>query len=116
MGKHLIIDVECFDNVRMKSKSHVKTFLNKCVEKVNMRKLIEPIVMDGAGYNPGVTGFVVIETSHISIHTFLNTNRINMDLYSCRDFDETMIKHYLMYFFKKSRILNNHLVYREDMV
>ena len=114
MGKHLILDIECFDNDKMNNKNHIKNFLNKCVEKVKMRKLIEPIVLDGANYNAGVTGFVVIETSHISIHTFLSNNRINMDLYSCKDFDENSIKHYLLYYFKKSRILNNHLVYRED--
>ena len=35
----------------------------------------------------GVSGFVIIAESHISVHTFPERNYINIDLFSCRDFD-----------------------------
>jgi len=35
----------------------------------------------------GISGFVVIAESHISIHTFPERNYINIDIFSCRPFD-----------------------------
>ena len=35
----------------------------------------------------GVTGFVIIAESHISIHTFPRKNYVNIDIFSCRPFD-----------------------------
>lgn len=45
--------------------------------------------------NAGLTGSVNIETSHIAIHIWDEEvpNRIEMDVYSCKDFDvETVIE------------------------
>ena len=35
----------------------------------------------------GTTGFVVISTSHISIHTWQMRNFFQLDVFSCKDFD-----------------------------
>lgn len=114
MGKHLILDVHSNDYERMNNKDFVRDFLNKCVELINMRKLIEPVVVEGATYNPGVTGFVIIETSHISIHTFSNVSRFNMDIYSCKTFDPESVKSFVLESFQQSRILKNEFLKRID--
>ena len=122
MGKHLILDFKCFDRELMESKTMIEETLNKCVKLVNMKKLVEPIVVDGAEHNKGVTafvmnmvaGFTIIETSHISIHTFSDRNKIAFDLYSCRDFDENKIKNYLLFKFNNSEIINEKLLERYD--
>mgnify|MGYP003345903828 FL=1 len=67
-----------------------KNWLRKLVEIIDMKILIEPVAKfcDTEG-NEGVTGTVVIETSHASIHVWHKEEQpvIKMDVYSCKDFD-----------------------------
>jgi len=114
MGKHLILDIKCQDRVLMEDKEFIKNLLNECVEKVNMNKLIEPIVLEGAPHNRGVTGFVIIETSHISIHTFSDRNKITFDLYSCVDYKKDLVREYISSKIPNSEIINETWIERDD--
>ena len=40
---------------------------------------------------PGLTGTVIIETSHLAVHTFTAHNYIAIDIFSCRNFDEQKV-------------------------
>lgn len=82
----------------------IREFLIATVEKLGMRMLGAPVIHDveidiaKLGAEPfedegGVTGFVVLSTSHCSIHTWPAREKPEfvLDLYSCRDFSvETM--------------------------
>jgi len=35
----------------------------------------------------GISGFVLIAESHISIHTFPDKNYLSLDIFSCKEFD-----------------------------
>lgn len=67
-----------------------KNWLEKLVSIIGMNILIPPVAKfcDTTG-NEGVTGTVVIETSHASIHVWHmeEVPYIKMDVYSCKDFD-----------------------------
>ena len=52
--------------------------------------------MDGVPENPGLTGFAVLDFSHISIHTFTNENEICIDVFSCKKYDYEKVKKYVM--------------------
>ena len=39
----------------------------------------------------GVSGFVLIAESHISIHTFVERHYVNIDIFSCKDFDADQV-------------------------
>jgi S-adenosylmethionine/arginine decarboxylase-like enzyme len=69
----------------------VEALLNRVVDEVNMNTLMGPYVIrcNTVG-NEGITGAVVIETSHCSIHLW-DTGRVSFDLYSCMDFDEQVV-------------------------
>mgnify|MGYP003345908189 CR=1 FL=1 len=71
-----------------------KNWLRKLVEIIDMKILIEPVAKfcDTEG-NEGVTGTVVIETSHASIHVWHKEEQpvIKMDVYSCKDFDSDAV-------------------------
>ncbi len=43
---------------------------------------------DQKGKPAGVTGFVVIAESHISVHTYPETGHYAMDIFSCKSFDD----------------------------
>ena len=75
------------------------SFLSELPEKVKMGALTPPLIVRGIPENPGITGVLIIDYSHITFHAFTNKNRINFDLYSCKDFDpEIVIKHAEKYF------------------
>lgn len=52
---------------------------------------VEPFVDEG-----GVTGVVVLSTSHCAIHTWPLRSYFVMDVYSCRDFEDTGIVEQLL--------------------
>lgn len=60
-----------------------------------MTKISPPHVYNYQGAKPedwGVSGFVLIAESHISIHTFPSRGYINVDIFSCKDFDAAKAK------------------------
>lgn len=113
MGKHLILDLRCEDKKLMEDKKKISNILNKCVKLVDMNKLTEPKIVDGADYDAGVTGFVVIETSHIAIHTHSDRKKINMDLYSCKDFNPNIVREFVVEQFN-AEIINCAVLVRYD--
>jgi S-adenosylmethionine decarboxylase len=87
----------------LRSLSGVKEFLTDLVFSLGMRPLgethmyeveeeiqklnVEPFEDEG-----GVTGFCVLSTSHCAIHTWPLRSFFVMDVYSCRDFDEAVVR------------------------
>jgi S-adenosylmethionine/arginine decarboxylase-like enzyme len=75
-----------------------KNWLEKLVEIIDMKILIPPVAKycDTFG-NEGVTGTVVIETSHSSIHIWHKEEvpYIKMDVYSCKNFNPQDVVNYV---------------------
>lgn len=44
----------------------------------------------------GVTGVVLVEDAHISVHTFPERGRAVIDLFSCRDFNAELARELLL--------------------
>ena len=85
--KHMILNATVRNPIV--SEESCRNWLKKLVEIIDMKILIEPVAKycDTCG-NEGVTGTVVIETSHSSIHVWHKEEEpyIKMDVYSCKDF------------------------------
>jgi S-adenosylmethionine decarboxylase len=75
----------------LNNKALVSHILNTLPEELGMKKLIDPVVMfaqpNGSKDPGGWSGFVMIQESHISIHTFIKRRFVSVDVYSCRQFD-----------------------------
>ena len=90
--KHLIIRAEV--NRPPKSEKEIKQWLRKIVNKIDMKIIKGPyasyVTKEG---NRGVTGVVMIETSHIAIHVWDETTPalIQCDVYSCAEFSSNEI-------------------------
>jgi len=86
--KHLIIRAEA--NKVPTDEEQLTEWLKDFIEFIGMKILMGPYVkyctMEG---NRGITGIAVIETSHIAIHIWDEPvpALIQMDVYSCADFD-----------------------------
>lgn len=68
----------------------VQRFLNEYPDAIGMAKVAPPQVYTYHGKVPedwGVSGFVIIAESHISVHTFPDRGYVNIDVFSCKEFD-----------------------------
>ena len=95
---HIIYDLTNV-NDKIADKSAIDAFIRNLVAKINMSILHGPIVVDGIEENPGVTAFVVIDFSHISIHTFTKYGEALVDIFSCKEFDREIAKKTCQEFF-----------------
>ena len=90
--KHLIIRAEV--NHPLVTEKSVRRWLRNLVKKIDMRIIKGPyaayVSKEG---NRGMTGIVMIETSHIAIHIW-DENRpalVQCDVYSCADFSSNEV-------------------------
>ena len=88
---HLVIDGYGGDVDKMWDQDLIRGFLDQFPAKFSMTTITEPKVLDYVGDKPddvGVSGFVIIAESHISIHTFPKREYVNVDIFSCKGFDD----------------------------
>ena len=87
---HLLIDGYSGERARLQSEEVVRGLLEGWPSQIGMTRISEPFVL--TYHSPqeedwGVSGFVLIAESHISIHTFPVRRYVNIDLFSCKPFD-----------------------------
>jgi S-adenosylmethionine decarboxylase len=103
----LIFDAYGCEFQVLNSKKACEVILNKCAELAGMRKILDPVVVKASpntavgGKDPGgYSGFLIIQESHISIHTFAKRGFVTMDVYSCKEFSSEAVIGYLKTVFK----------------
>lgn len=84
---HIILDLEGVSAKIIKDKDGLEKFLRKFPAKIRMSILAGPFVTDGVEENPGLSGVVLIDYSHISVHTFSQTNQALVDIFSCKSYN-----------------------------
>ena len=87
---HLIVDGYGGDVEVMEDPDALFRFLDEYPDAIGMTKITPPQVYTYAGQKPednGLSGFVLIAESHISVHTFPHRKYINIDVFSCMEFD-----------------------------
>ncbi len=90
-GPHLMVDGYQASYDVLASVEAITNFLEELPKEIEMTKIMPPYVFkyDG-GDKPedwGISGFVIIAESHISIHTFPEKEYFSLDIFSCKDFD-----------------------------
>lgn len=103
-GMHLMLDGYNCDSKPLGDADTVYKLLDTLPEKIGMTKMTAPYIVFTEGNNikdpGGWSGFVLIQESHISIHTFIKRKFFTFDLYSCKEFDEKIVIRYLKKIFK----------------
>ncbi len=87
---HLVIDGHNCEPARLSDPEMVRAFLDEFPDRIHMTKITPPAVYTYHGPTPedwGVSGFVIIAESHISVHTFPDRGYVNIDVFSCKEFD-----------------------------
>jgi len=100
-GKHLIIDAYGVEKKKLKDLQAIRNLLRGLPKKFKMRPLADAVVKKVASdHYPdwGVSGFIMLYESHISIHTWPEKGYVAMDIHSCKNFNEKVIVKYLKNF------------------
>ena len=90
---HLIVDGYTGATEKLRDPEFVRQFLDSYPDAIGMTKLIPPSVVTYHGPAPedwGISGFVIIAESHISVHTFPARSHLWVDIFSCKEFDATL--------------------------
>ncbi len=101
-GEHLIFDAYGCPLDKLNNKELCLEVLRKIIELTGMHQICEPVVISAdsnetlGGKDPGgFSGFVMIQESHISVHTFAKRGFVTIDLYSCKPFEADGVINYL---------------------
>jgi S-adenosylmethionine decarboxylase len=111
-GPHLTIDLYGCDPELLNSASHIYKILDEMPTLLHMRKITKPQILPYEGTpgtfdKGGVSAFVIIATSHISIHTFVHQRYASIDIFSCKAFDTNKAIRYISEKFKAKKAETN---------
>lgn len=88
-GVHYMLDGYGANPEKLNDKEALLEILNTLPKKVGMYPICEPVVAEVGPNNKkdpgGISGFVMIAESHVSIHTFPNRAFVTIDVYTCND-------------------------------
>ncbi|MCD6227552.1 S-adenosylmethionine decarboxylase [Candidatus Micrarchaeota archaeon] len=90
---HLIVEGEYTD--KLNSEDKIKQFLTNIAEFIDVIILYGPVVVRGKPYNDGFTGFVIVDYSHIALHTFFENGYCALDIFTCKKFDVDKVLEFL---------------------
>lgn len=99
---HIIFDAFGVNKSLLGDEKFVFDLLYEIPNLVKMKILTGPhLVRDYDKGHEGFTGFAILDFSHISIHTFVKTQEIYIDVFSCKKFDYDEIREFL---YKKVKV------------
>lgn len=102
-GAHLTLDGYGGDPGKLNDGKLVEKCLSDLPEKLGMRKIFGPEVIEVSELNEkdsgGHSGFVMIAESHISCHTFPYRKFVSIDVYTCKG---EIDKEFVLDYFKKA--------------
>jgi S-adenosylmethionine decarboxylase len=104
-GPHLVLDgYEC-DPRRLADLECIYDFLDRAPEVIGMTRIMPPYAFKFDPLPPrppedaGISGFVIIAESHISVHTYPERAYLSADIFSCKAFPvETAVQFLVRHF------------------
>ncbi len=114
-GEHLTIDGYGGKQELLDDENIILKALDQLPAAIGMKKLAEPSVYRAPSNNEkdpgGWSGFVIIQESHISIHTFPGRGFVSADVYTCKNgLDTDFIVNYFKDIFKLQDIEQNFII------
>lgn len=103
-GYHLTLDLYGCEKEPLNDMLTVYNSLDKLPKKIGMKALTPAYVVNAEGNDHkdpgGFSGFLIIQESHISVHTFVKRGFVSIDVYSCKTFDIELAKKHFTDIFK----------------
>lgn len=92
--RHVMLDLYGCDSGLLGDEAHLRRVLDEYPARIGMEKVSSVELRYIRTSNPlddGYSGFVIIATSHVSLHAWPPYRMINIDIFSCNEFDETEV-------------------------
>ena len=100
-GKHLMIDAARLNGPAIRNPTRIHHFTAALVKRIDMIPYgPSQVVMFGSGNKKGYTMVQLIETSNICAHFVEENNSMYLDVFSCKDFDQMVVKETVEEFFE----------------
>jgi len=108
-GPHLTLDLYSCDKSVLNDENLIREFLHTLPDMLAMNKISEPSITKYLGKEDsfdkgGISAFVLIAESHISIHTFVEQRHAFIDIFSCKDFDVEKAVQFICEKFRPERV------------
>ncbi|KZX82589.1 S-adenosylmethionine decarboxylase proenzyme, partial [Oleiphilus sp. HI0009] len=92
IGKHLLLELHGCDKALLNDLNYIKKCMTESAEKANATIVNSTF----KAFDPqGVTGVVVLEESHISIHTWPEKEYASLDFYTCGNAEPVNAKQHM---------------------
>ena len=92
--RHVMLDLYGCDARLLADEAHLRRVLDEYPERIGMEK-VSPVelryIKTSNPLDDGHSGFVIIATSHVSLHAWPPYGMINIDIFSCNEFDEAEV-------------------------
>ncbi len=111
---HLMLELYNIDRDILTDEALLKRTLNELPERVAMEKVSPVHLYDIETSNPldaGMSGFVVIAQSHVSMHAWPEYGEVDIDICSCKEFSQEDAINYAKEVFKTDDV-ETHFVVR----
>ena len=120
-GPHLTLDLYQCNKQKISNAQFISVILREMPEFIGMHCISEPQVTEyhgreGSFDRGGISAFVLLAESHISIHTFPFDGFATVDIFSCKDFDLKKAQYFLMEKFEAKKAEKNFLIRGKSFV
>lgn len=92
--RHVMLDLYGCNPDLLADEAHLRRVLNEYPARIGMEK-VSPVelryIKTSNPLDDGYSGFVIIATSHVSLHAWAPYRMINIDIFSCNEFDEAEV-------------------------
>jgi S-adenosylmethionine decarboxylase len=89
-----MLDLYGCDPDLLADEAHLRRVLDEYPVRIGMEK-VSPVelryILTSNPMDDGYSGFVIIATSHVSLHAWPPYRMINIDIFSCNEFDEAEV-------------------------
>ena len=114
-GPHLTLDLYGCDRKKLLNKDFVFSVLIELPQLIDMHRISEPQVTiyngsPGSFDAGGISAFVLIAESHITVHTFAKDGFVSIDIFSCKEFDMEKTLKFITEKFKPEKIEKNFII------
>ena len=105
--QHLTLDLYGCTPMSLVDKTHLNATISAIPALVEMQQVSPTLIYDivtSAPEDDGMSGFIVIATSHMAFHAWPEFSMLNFDLFSCEPYDEQVVIAFLQEKFQPTDI------------
>lgn len=88
---HVMLDLYHCNPELLSNEAFLRQILDQYPDRIGMRK-VGPVelryIQTSNPLDDGYSGFVIIATSHVSLHAWAPYGMVNIDIFSCEDFSQ----------------------------